>query len=72
MVEQTLVTVYAFRQVEDDIETGRHAPFKATREAIRDIYRGHLLDGTQEEVPVEALDTEGRYRRVATGWGDLN
>jgi hypothetical protein len=66
------VVVYAFHDVVAGIETGPLAPFKATRQTIVEVYRGRLLEGTREKVPREALDAHGRYRRVATGWGDLN
>ena len=29
------------------------------------------LEATAEEVAPDALDAQGRYRRVATGWGEL-
>jgi hypothetical protein len=72
MSRQDLVTVYAFRHLDGGRETGFHATFKATREAILEVHRGQLLEGTQERVPPEALDGQGRYRRVPTGWGVLN
>jgi hypothetical protein len=72
MSRQDLVTVFAFRHLDGGRETGSHATFKATREAIRDVHRGQVLEGTQEKVPTDALDDQGRYRRVPTGWGALN
>ena len=34
--------------------------------------RGDILEGTHEDVDVSALDQHGRYRRIATGWGELD
>lgn len=66
------VPVYNFRRLEGGFESAPLADFKATREQIRNVYRGLLLEGTEELVPVDALDSAGRYRRVATGWGQLS
>ncbi|MBE0548521.1 MAG: hypothetical protein IH627_12920 [Rubrivivax sp.] len=52
-------------------ESAPLADFKATREQIRNVYQGLLIESTKELVPVDALDSSGRYRRVATGWGQL-
>lgn len=65
------VPVYSFRRLEGGYESGPLADFKATREQMRSFYHGVLLEGTQELVPVDALDSSGRYRRIATGWGQL-
>lgn len=72
MVEVRTVTVYAFHTVEGEVETFMHAPFKATREAIVSRYGGRVLEGTAEHVDADQLDAQGRYRRIATGWGELN
>ena len=66
-----LVTVFNFREVEPGADIALPAPFKATLEAIESVPRRQLLKGTGEKVPRDALDEEGRYRRVATGWGEL-
>ena len=66
------VPVYNFRLLEGGFESAPLADFKATREQIRNVYHGLLLEGTQELVPVDALDDAGRYRRIATGWGQLS
>lgn len=47
------------------------APFKARRADVEQRYQGRILEGTAEVVPADALDPQGRYRRVATGWGAL-
>lgn len=66
------VTVYAFRTPEAGLEGFGIARFKAPREAVVSRYHGEVLEGTAEEVPVAELDAEGRYRRIATGWGELS
>lgn len=66
------VTVYAFRLPEPSVECPSIAGFKAARETIEGRYRGEVLEGTAESVSADELDDEGRYRRVATGWGELN
>lgn len=65
------VIVYSFHLFGADPEDFELAPFKATREAIAGLYGGRVLEGTAEHVDVGALDRQGRYRRVATGWGEL-
>jgi hypothetical protein len=72
MPQHDFVTVYAFRHLDGGRDTGCHAKFKATRDAIREVHRGQLLGGTHEKVRPEALDNQGRYRRVPTGWGALD
>ena len=67
-VEATIV-VLSFHTHEGHHEIPLVAPFKATRERIVEVYRGHPLEGTAEKVAPSALDEQGRYRRVATGWG---
>lgn len=66
------VTVYAFRIVDAGPEASSISTFKAPRDAVVQRYRGEVLEGTAEVVPADELDAEGRYRRVATGWGELN
>lgn len=56
-----------------DVET-RQSPvalYKATRATIAATQGARLLEGTAEVVHRVALDGRGRYRRLATGWGDL-
>lgn len=71
MDEVETVTVYAFQLAESAPEDFRLAPFKATREAVVDLHGGEVLEGTGEEVALDQLDSQGRYRRIATGWGAL-
>jgi hypothetical protein len=66
------VTVFAFRIVDAGPEAVSISSFKASREAVVERYRGEVLEGTAEVVLADELDAEGRYRRVATGWGELN
>lgn len=65
------VKVYSFRCF--DIDVGEYVvpPFKATEVAIKTIFGGELLPLTSEIVEVDELDDEGRWFRVATGWGSL-
>jgi hypothetical protein len=60
------VTVFAFEVF--DAEGVRHMPFKATREAVEWRHGGHVIEGTGEQVPMQALDGDGRYQRQAIGW----
>lgn len=66
------VTVYSFRIFELDAEAYHIAGFKAPRHVIHERYRGDVLEGTGEEVDATELDGQGRYRRIATGWGALD
>jgi len=65
------VTVYNFCLYDLDSRTMRQVPYKLPRSAIEGTKGAELLEGTAEEVAPEALDAQGRYRRVATGWGEL-
>jgi hypothetical protein len=56
MDQPETVTVFNFRIV--DGGEFAVAPFKATR-------------GTEQVVDRDELDRHGRYRRIATGWGEL-
>ena len=67
-----LVTVYGFA-VLDGTSGQRHpSRYKAPRALIEGHFEGVVLEGTAELVDAEALDEKGRYRRIATGWGELN
>jgi len=72
MSSSQTVTVYHFRVYEPDAEGFHVSTFKASRALIVDRFRGDVLEGTDEEVECSALDAEGRYRRIATGWGELS
>lgn len=65
------VTVYSFVMTDYWPETSYLSPFKATKEAIRHSYGAEVLEATAEDVAISSLDDQGRYRRVATGWGEL-
>jgi len=69
MQDKGLVKVYAFRVYGGHVENPRLANFKATRETIRRL-EGEVVKGTEEDVARSELDSEGRYRRIATGWGE--
>jgi hypothetical protein len=69
--ETSTVKVYNFWTYDKGTESPSLAPYKATREAIAQVWRGRLADGTEQVVPLAELDAKGRYRRVATGWGEL-
>lgn len=71
MKPSELVTVFNFSQFERGSDLPVVAPFKATRENITGTLKCQVLEGTGEEVPRHALDGAGRFRRVATGWGEL-
>jgi hypothetical protein len=67
-----LAAVYNFLELTDQgPEDMRHSRYQATREAILRL-GGKLIEGTEHWVPVDQLDELGRYRRVATGWGELD
>lgn len=65
------ISVFSFRFYDGCSERPEVAPFKATREAIAEL-RGEVLEGTDEEVSRHELDAEGHFRRMPTGWGELD
>ena len=65
------VTVYNYQTFDLGQKSRIPAPFKAPRERIETALNGKVLEGTAETVLKSQLDDEGRYRRRATGWGDL-
>jgi hypothetical protein len=71
MVQDQLVTVFNFRALNEGYESATIAPFKATRKAIAEVFKGDIIEGTAEEVAPDELDRDGRYRRLATGWGEM-
>ena len=71
MREQETVTVYSFRVQEFLPESATHSTFKASRDSIVNKFKGDVLEGTGQGVPVAELDAQGRHRRIATGWGEL-
>lgn len=70
MTRTETVTVYNFHETATQLAGGipSLAPYKATRALISSL-GGELLEGTQEEIPIESMGPGGRYQRVATGWG---
>jgi len=65
------VTVYNYMTFDGAPGSCVPAPFKAPRERIETALKGKVLEGTAETVLASQLDAQGRYRRRATGWGDL-
>jgi len=65
------VTVYAFEYFDVNVGDTIVPPFKATDGAIRAIFKGKPLPLTGEAVDESEVDHEGRWFRVATGWGQL-
>ncbi len=66
------IAVYTFRSLEAGVESSRVSTFKATREDIERVLVGDVLDATEEWIEPSRLDEDGRYRRLPTGWGDLD
>ena len=66
------VTVYNFRSLDSGFESAPVSTFKATRQAIAEVFGGDLVDGTGEQVDPRELDADGSFRRRPTGWGDLS
>ncbi len=71
MEKPDLVTVFNFSHFELGSDAPPVSPYKAPRDTIEMVFNGRVLEGTGEQVPRDALDSKGRYRRVATGWGEL-
>ncbi len=65
------VKVYSFRVRDQHVESPRVETYKATRKAIL-AAGGEPLEGTEQDVPASALDPDGHYKRVNTGWGNLD
>jgi hypothetical protein len=62
--------VFNFRLAEGHVENQHVAPYKATLDHIKAL-GGDPMPGTEEGVAADEIDAKGRYRRVATGWGEL-
>lgn len=71
MDESNPVKVFNFWTLDKGVETPTLAPFKATREAIARTWNGRVAEGTEQVVDESELDRSGRYRRIASGWGEL-
>jgi hypothetical protein len=65
------VQVFNFWTFDQGIEPPKLAPFKATREAIQATWHGKVAEGTAQLVDASDLDGSGRYRRIASDWGEL-
>jgi hypothetical protein len=65
------VEVVAFRMFDLAAKEMRHVSYKTTRDVVARV-RGEALEGTAEQVPRDLLDEQGRYKRIATGWGALD
>jgi hypothetical protein len=72
MEQRETVKVYSFQVFDIHASGFRIAKHKATREAIGSRFGGEVLEGTAQEVSPAELDEQGRFRRVATGWGELS
>ncbi len=71
-VHDTQVVVHAFVCYDPQACAEVVPPFKATRQTIAARYRGTPLPHTAETVDRDELDDEGRWTRVASGWGALD
>ena len=71
MDESNPVKVFNFWTLGKGVETPTLALFKATREAILHTWNGKVAEGTEQVVEESELDRNGRYRRIASGWGEL-
>ncbi|MBC7939170.1 MAG: hypothetical protein H7Z19_05300 [Chitinophagaceae bacterium] len=70
MSSQQMITVYSFRAYGGHAEMPLIGEFKAALETIKAL-GGEPVEGTAEQVARSELDERGRYRRIATGWGDM-
>jgi hypothetical protein len=66
------VTVYNFRSLDSGFESAPVSSFKATPQAIAEVFGGDLVEGTGERIDVSKLDADGSFRRRPTGWGELS
>jgi len=72
MEHRETVKIYSFQVFDihcNGLRIGKH---KATREAITSRFGGEVLEGTAQDVSPAELDEQGRFRRIATGWGELS
>ena len=72
MSTETLVSVYYFRSPVEGSEVPATSSFKATRAAIEGHFGGTVLEGTEEQVSVDALDEIGCYVNAPSSWTDLS
>lgn len=71
MQQDDITTVYSYLTYDSRTEGESVARYKAPRDVIVERLGGQVLEGTAHDVPRAELDELGRYRRVATGWGEL-
>ena len=71
MQEVDSVVVYSLRLYPAHTENLEMAGFKATLDVIKAL-GAEPIAGTAQSVPRSELDRQGRYRRIATGWGELD
>lgn len=71
MQEPDSVVVYNLRLHPAQIENLEMAGFKAPLEVIKAM-GCEPIPGTEQTVQRSELDRLGRYRRIATGWGELD
>lgn len=64
-------TVFSFRVFDPVTREMQVAACKAPLAVIGKSASVEALAGTGEDVPRQALDAQGCYRRLATGWGAL-
>lgn len=64
------VMAYAFECYDLNLDMTIAPPFKATQQAIRPFH-GKLIPMTGEMVDIAELDNDGRWFRLATGWGTV-
>lgn len=70
--QTTTATVYSFKSYARAEDSPELSTFKATRRAIAYTFLGEVIEGTAEQVELSALDPQGAYRRLPTGWGHLS
>lgn len=68
MIEK-IAQVHAFRCFDVAARDVVVPRFKATEHAIQHLFKGEILPLTGETVDADELDSEGRWFRLATGWG---
>lgn len=66
------ITVYAYSYYDRLAEGFLVSPHKAPKELIRQQELGDPIEPTAQAVALDELGSDGMYRRIATGWGDLN
>jgi hypothetical protein len=65
------VVVYSLRLYPARVENLELAGFKAPLDLIKAL-GAEPVAGTAQSVLRSDLDRQGRYRRIATGWGELD